>query len=113
LIIVIALIILTLRLSENKYNQINDIKNIKIIDKVQLSKDNSIFILKILNKGYIASVSSSRTDLLKELSEEEITLLEQNKKNELRKVTEKYNELLNKSKDVLFKIKKGKKYDEN
>ena len=51
LIFVIILMLLTLRLSENKLNKINDKKNIKILDKTQLSKDNSIYILKILNKG--------------------------------------------------------------
>ena len=77
LIFVIILMLLTLRLSENK---LNNKKNIKVLDKAQLAKDNSIYILKILNKGYVVSVSSSKTDILSELSEDEIEEIENNKK---------------------------------
>ena len=76
LIFVIILMLLTLRLSENK---LNNKKNIKVLDKAQLSKDNSIYILKILNKGYVVSVSSSKTDILSELSEDEIEEILQEK----------------------------------
>lgn len=118
LIFVIILMLLTLRLSENKLNKINDKKNIKILDKTQLSKDNSIYILKILNKGYVVSVSSSKTDILSELSEDEIEEIENNKKEELQKITDSYNKLFydklfKESKNIILKIKKRKANDEN
>lgn len=110
LIFVIILMLLTLRLSENK---LNNKKNIKVLDKAQLSKDNSIYILKILNKGYVVSVSSSKTDILSELSEDEIQEIEKNKKEELQKITDSFNKLFydklfNESKNIILKIKKRK-----
>lgn len=110
LIFVIILMLLTLRLSENK---LNNKKNIKVLDKAQLSKDNSIYILKILNKGYVVSVSSSKTDILSELSEDEIQEIEKNKKEELQKITDSYNKLFydklfKESKNIILKIKKRK-----
>lgn len=110
LIFVIILMLLTLRLSENK---LNNKKNIKVLDKAQLSKDNSIYILKILNKGYVVSVSSSKTDILSELSEDEIEEIENNKKEELQKITDSYNKLFydklfKESKNIILKIKKRK-----
>lgn len=110
LIFVIILMLLTLRLSENK---LNNKKNIKVLDKAQLSKDNSIYILKILNKGYVVSVSSSKTDILSELSEDEIEEIENNKKEELQKITDSFNKLFydklfNESKNIILKIKKRK-----
>lgn len=115
LIFVIILMLLTLRLSENK---LNNKKNIKVLDKAQLSKDNSIYILKILNKGYVVSVSSSKTDILSELSEDEIEEIENNKKEELQKITDSYNKLFydklfKESKNIILKIKKRKANDEN
>lgn len=115
LIFVIILMLLTLRLSENK---LNNKKNIKVLDKAQLSKDNSIYILKILNKGYVVSVSSSKTDILSELSEDEIQEIEKNKKEELQKITDSFNKLFydklfNESKNIILKIKKRKANDEN
>lgn len=115
LIFVIILMLLTLRLSENK---LNNKKNIKVLDKAQLSKDNSIYILKILNKGYVVSVSSSKTDILSELSEDEIEEIENNKKEELQKITDSFNKLFydklfNESKNIILKIKKRKANDEN
>ena len=110
LIFVIILMLLTLRLSENK---LNNKKNIKVLDKAQLSKDNTIYILKILNKGYVVSVSSSKTDILSELSEDEIEEIENNKKEELQKITDSYNKLFydklfKESKNIILKIKKRK-----
>ena len=66
----------------------------------------------------MVSVSSSKTDILSELSEDEIQEIEKNKKEELQKITDSFNKLFydklfNESKNIILKIKKRKANDEN
>ncbi|ARC85294.1 flagellar biosynthesis, FliO family protein [Clostridium argentinense CDC 2741] len=52
----------------------------KIVERLQLSKDSFIMVIKIGDKGYLMSSSNNKTEILKELTEEELLKAEQNGK---------------------------------
>lgn len=108
LIVFILLMLITLKLSENKISTINNKRNIKILDKAQLSKDVTIQIVKIAGKGYIMSVSASKAELIKELSTEEVNKIESIKEEQLKRSNEVVNGIFNNFTASLNKLKKRK-----
>ena len=77
--VIICLIVISLRFSGKKYNDLQKGKYIKVVERVQLSKENSINLIKIGDKGYVVSSSSNGTQTIIELSEEEILKIEEQK----------------------------------
>lgn len=112
LIVFILLMLLALRLNEGKLKEINGRKMVRVVERTQLSKDVSLQIIKISGKGYIMSVSSSKAELIKELSEEEIKEIEISKQIEIQKNNEAFNTMIKPFETVLNRIKKRKKEDE-
>lgn len=106
LIVILLLMLATAKLSSSKFNKVSSKKSIKVLEKIQLSKDTSIFVLKVLNKGYIVSISPNNTTLIDELTEEEVALIENNKKEEVEKITETYSALLNNGANMFKNIRK-------
>ncbi|GAA0107110.1 MULTISPECIES: flagellar biosynthetic protein FliO [Clostridium] len=90
LVVVLGLMYLVFKISGNRLNKINEGKYIKVLEKVQISKDTSIVVLKIGKKGYIMSSSNNNTEKIDEISEEEILLLEEEKKIEKEKINQQY-----------------------
>ncbi|MBW6408549.1 flagellar biosynthetic protein FliO [Clostridium weizhouense] len=80
---VLGLIIFISKILGSKVNEINGKKYIKIIDRVQITKENSLIIIKVGKKGYIMSSSSSNMQKLEELSQEEINKIEEDRKNSI------------------------------
>ena len=74
--IILILIVLSLKISQGtllkKYND----KYVKILDIVNISKNNSIIILKIGEEGCIMASSSSSMSKIKDLTKEEILKIE-------------------------------------
>lgn len=74
--IILILIVLSLKISQGsllkKYND----KYVKILDIVNINKNNSIIILKIGEEGCIVASSSSSMDKIKDLTKEEISKIE-------------------------------------
>ncbi|WP_236877017.1 hypothetical protein, partial [Clostridioides difficile] len=70
--IILILIVLSLKISQGtllkKYND----KYVKILDIVNISKNNSIIILKIGEEGCIMASSSSSMSKIKDLTKEEV-----------------------------------------
>lgn len=87
---VLGLMFLTFKLSGNKLNKINGNKYIKILERAQISKDASIVVVKIGNKGYTLSITNNQVEKLDELSYEDIELIEENKMKEKEKINEQY-----------------------
>ncbi len=87
LAVVLGLMYLSFKLSNNKISQINEGKYIKVLERNQISKDTAIVVGK---KGYILSTSNNSTNKLDELSEEETFLLEEEKRKEKEKVSKQY-----------------------
>ncbi len=112
LIVIVLLMLASAKLSSNKFSSVSNKKNIKVLEKIQLSKDTSIFVLKVLNKGYVVSISPNNTTLINELTEEEVVEIENNKKEEVEKITETYTTLFNNGANMFKNIRIRNNKDE-
>lgn len=97
--ITIALIILTIKLSNINIGRFSENKYVKVLEKSNLNKDTDIFILKIGDEGCVLVSSPSNTYKVKELTKEEIKAIEI--KNE--EIKESYKNVKIKLKDFKFK----------
>lgn len=84
----------------------------KVIERVQVTKDNSILIVKIGEKGYIMTSTAGHMEKLSELSKEEIDNIEEDKKKASQEMAEYYTNLILKSKKNFSKITKNIKSKE-
>lgn len=109
LAVVLGLMYLSFKLSNNKISQFNEGKYIKVLERNQISKDTAIVVVKIGKKGYVLSTSNNSTNKIDELSEEETLLLEEEKRLEKEKVSKQYEIAITnlKSKISRFKDKKN------
>lgn len=105
--VTLGLIFLTFKLMGTKVNYINNNKYVKVIERVQVSKENTILVVKIGKKGYVMTSTTGHMGKLSELSEEEINLIEEDKKKAAEEMTENYKNLMLKSKSSFFKIVKN------
>lgn len=105
--VTIGLMFLSFRLMGSKFNVINNNKYIKVIERVQITKENAILIVKIGEQGYVMTSSAGHMEKLSELSKEEISIIEQDKKKAAEEITNYYKDLLIKSEKKFFKIGKN------
>ncbi|WP_017211340.1 FliO/MopB family protein [Clostridium beijerinckii] len=110
--VTLGLIFLSFKLANSKFNVINNNKYIKVIERVQVTKDNSILIVKIGEKGYIMTSTAGHMEKLSELSREEIDNIEEDKKKASQEMEEYYTNLVLKSKKNFSKITKNIKSKE-
>jgi flagellar protein FliO/FliZ len=85
-----GLMFLSFKVMGSKYNVINNNKYIKVIDRVQITKENSILIVKMGEKGYIMTSTAGHMEKLSELSEDEIKNIEENKKKSNEEIIKNY-----------------------
>lgn len=90
LVVVLGLMYLVFKISGNRLNKFNEGKYVKVLERVQISRDTSIVVIKIGKKGYIMSSSTNNTEKLDEISEEDIVLLEEAKRKEKEKINQQY-----------------------
>lgn len=105
--ITFGLMFLSFKLMGTKLNAINNNKYVKVIERVQVTKENFILIVKIGQKGYVITSTAGHMEKLSELSEEEINLIEEDKKKAAADITESYTKLMLKSKKSFSKIVKN------
>jgi len=105
--VTLGLIFLTFKLMGTKINSINNNKYIKVVERVQVSKENTILVVKIGKKGYVITSTTGHMGKLSELSEDEIDLIEEEKKKAAEEITENYKKLMLKSKKGFSKIVKN------
>jgi flagellar protein FliO/FliZ len=105
--VTLGLIFLTFKLMGTKVNSINNSKYIKVIERVQVSKENTVLVVKIGKKGYVMTSTTGHMGKLSELSEDEINLIEEEKKKAAEEMTENYKKLMLKSKSSFSKIIKN------
>lgn len=109
LIILFALMVAVLKFSKKGIDNTTRRNYTKIIDKTQISKDSFIIVMKLGKEGMVLLTSSGHTEKLKDLSEEEVIEIEENKIQALNEMTKVYDKFLELSKDkmqdVLGKIK--------
>lgn len=78
--VVVIFIVISLKLSKSSVDKLNAGSYVKIIEKVNLSKESSIYVIKMGDTGCVAIVSSSNTEVVKELDEDELKEIIENKK---------------------------------
>jgi flagellar protein FliO/FliZ len=112
--LVLALILILGKLG-NKFNLTSNNKYMKILERLPLSKDTSLLIVKVGDKGYLMSSSSGKSEILKELSASElenINVITNSNTMQLNKATENFDfSALNISK--LYSKYIGRKSDSN
>jgi flagellar biosynthetic protein FliO len=74
--LIVGLIYLSLRFGGSKLQSIQNGRMIKIMERVALSKENSLVVAKIGEKGYVISSTNGRIEILIELNDEELIKLE-------------------------------------
>ncbi|WP_072893555.1 flagellar biosynthetic protein FliO [Clostridium fallax] len=79
LIAVVCLILITFKLSETRLNKMRNGNYIKVIERTQITKNNTIILIKAGKKGYLINCSNDKSEVLKEISEDEILLIEKEK----------------------------------
>ncbi len=80
-------------------NNPNMSKNMKVIDRMYLSQDKALYIIKIANEYFLISSSNNAITLLKELNKEDVIEPQ---------INENANQVLD-FKTILEKMKKGEK----
>ncbi|MGH4050390.1 MAG: flagellar biosynthetic protein FliO [Clostridium sp.] len=73
---VLLILYLSLRYGGNKLQKLQNGRYMKILDRVALSKENSILVVKIGEKAYAMSSSSKEISVLFEVPKEEIVSIE-------------------------------------
>jgi flagellar protein FliO/FliZ len=77
--LILLLLYLSLKYGGNKLQKLQDGRYMKILDRIALSKDNSILVVKIGEKAYAISSSSKKIEILFEIPKEEIITIESSK----------------------------------
>lgn len=70
--VVVLLIFISLRLSKKSLSKIGSGSYVKVLEKINLSKDICLYIIKFGNTGCIIVASNNNTQVIKELNEDEI-----------------------------------------
>lgn len=102
--VTLGLMFLTFKFMGKKVDSFNNGKYVKVIERVQVSKENTILVVKIGKKGYVMTSSTGNMGKLSELSEEEINLIEEEKKKAAEEIIENYKNLIIQSKKSFSKI---------
>ncbi|MBU5454790.1 flagellar biosynthetic protein FliO [Caproiciproducens sp. MSJ-32] len=105
LVVVFALMFILVKISNRKLDKLNEGKYIRVLERTNISKDNSIILLKIGKKGYVISSSNKGIEKLEEISEEEIAEIYENKEKQKEEISQQYEDLIKK---LNLKVKKLK-----
>ena len=81
LIVILLMIYILAKLANKQKGTLGAGKQIKVLDRTQISKDSYIVIVKIRNKGYVISYAAGKSDIIDELSEDDICAIEQDVEN--------------------------------
>lgn len=76
---ILLLFYLSVKYGGNKLQGMQNGRFIKVIERVALSKENSLIVVKIGDKGYVLTSAAGKVDTLLELSDEELVKLEATK----------------------------------
>jgi flagellar protein FliO/FliZ len=73
---ILVLFYLSVKYGSSKLQGIQNGKFIKVLERVPLSKENSLLVVKIGDKGYVLTSAAGKVDTLLEISEDELQNLE-------------------------------------
>ena len=100
MIIIFALMIILFKYANKGINGNLNKKYVKVIERVQISKDGYILVVKVGKKGMVLSTSTGHTEKLQELTEEELAEIEEAKQQALKDMNNKYEGILNNFKSL-------------
>ncbi|NLK94057.1 MAG: FliO/MopB family protein [Clostridiales bacterium] len=98
LVVIFGLMMIVIKFSNNSLKSINNKKYINIIDRMQISKETYIVVVKIGKKGMVLLTSSRHTEKLQELTQEEIEEIQEMKRESYENMTHAFDKLINKIK---------------
>lgn len=104
--ITLGLMFLSFKVLGTRVNKINDNKYIKVIERVQVTKESNILLVKVGKKGYVMTSTTGNMEKLSELSEEEIIEIEEEKKKLAQDMNETYNKFISKTGQYVSNIVK-------
>lgn len=99
---ILFLFFISIKYGGGKLQQMQNTRYLKVMERLSLSKDNSILVVKIGERAYVVSSCNKGIEILMELSEEEMNKVEANK------AIPQYNNL----KDFYNKLKVKGRYDD-
>lgn len=111
--IIIILIVVSIKLSNANLKYLGKERYLRVLERSSLNKDTDVFLLKIGDEGCVIVSSSHKVEKLKELSKEEIELIEQKKYEEKTTLSNLDSNILKKidlSKFTQIKLKGGDKW---
>lgn len=76
---ILLLFYLSVKYGGNKLQGIQNGRFVKVLERVAISKENSLIVVKLGEKGYVLTSSAGKVDTLLELSDEELIKLEASK----------------------------------
>lgn len=88
----IALIIITIKFSKINFGVAGINKYVKVLERTNLSKDTSIYVLKVGDEGCVILSTPTKTDTIKELNKKQVKEIEKNQEN----IKNKFNSTWNK-----------------
>lgn len=74
--ITIVLIVASIKLSKLNSDRIDKYRYVKVLERLNLNKETSVFILKIGDEGCVLASSPSKIETIKQLSEDEVIKIE-------------------------------------
>ncbi len=96
LIFIILLIYISLRFSKSHFKDLRGKGNIEVIEKVQISKENALIIIKFGDKGYLLNSSPKGVNTIEKLSQEEIDSVIKKKEERAEESAQELNRLMGK-----------------
>lgn len=109
LIIILGVCFIALNYSNKGISKISNKRYVRVIDRMQISKDTYIVILKVGNKGMVLLTNMGHTEKLQELTLEEIETIESSKMESYENMTNKFNKIIS---NIISKIKSKEDKDE-
>lgn len=94
--IVLGLMFLVFKISGEKLEKLNNKKNMQILERLQVSKDSAITIVKVLDRGYVLSTSNKGCEKIDTLTSGELEQILQQKELQKKEVSENYGMLMDK-----------------
>ncbi|MGL5693370.1 MAG: hypothetical protein ACRCXA_04780 [Peptostreptococcaceae bacterium] len=69
---VLLLVVLSIKMSKRNIEKFTSNKYVQVLERINVSKDNNIYLLKTGDTGCVVMSSHNHTEKIKDLSEEEI-----------------------------------------
>lgn len=73
---ILFLIYASMRIGGNKLQNIQNVRYIKVLERAAISKENSLVVVKIGDKGYVMASTNGKLEIISELDREEIVKIE-------------------------------------